>query len=143
MLLTSATSNFENYFLGLGFRWFFKSRGAVVLRTNFRGPIVSCEASNPSKSGGPMAPLIHPSFFRGVKLKLSDHKKSQLEVVVGPLETSKHPSNKSFMEGNFTSGSCQPAIGLEPVPQLTIRFYDRRVIHSATEAEAQLSQNFS
>lgn len=58
MLLTSATSNFENYFLGLGFRWFFKSRGAVVLRTNFRGPIVSCEASNPSKSGGPMAPLL-------------------------------------------------------------------------------------
>ena len=86
---------------------------------------------------------LYPSEKRGVKLKLSDHQKSQQGVIVGPLETPKHPSNKSFMEGNFTSGSDLRAVGFEPVPQLIIRFYDRRLIHSATEAEVSLGKNFS
>ena len=84
---------------------------------------------------------MHPSFFRGVKLKLSDHGKSQWGVVVGPLEAPKHPRNKSFMERNFTSGYLLSAIGLEPAHDFITKFEAGRLIHLATVSKASQAKN--
>ena len=49
----------------------------------------------------PKTITFQPSFFRGVKLKFCDDKKSQWGAIIDPLGVTKHPRNKMIHGEKF------------------------------------------